>query len=368
MAPIVSNSLSDTRSVALTLTNNCNLNCVYCYEKHKNFTTMTIDVARNILYSEFMKNYDLYLIDLFGGEPFLEFELVKQIYHFIRTSDFSDRCKLSICTNGTVITDEMKEWIKENNSNLHVGLSLDGDYPTQDKNRSNSFKSIDLDFFKQLQACSIKATVSKGSLPDLCNDIKFLHTLGHEISVNLAYGEHWDENDLDILQCELVKLVKFYSCNSNVEPCTMLNMPLVNVQIKINKTIKKYCGVGTNMSSYSVDGISYPCQMFMPISVQQSEDLKTIKFIKEIPIDYLDIKCKSCILVAGCPTCYGSNYLESGDIYHKEDAMCKVIKLQYLATARIKYERIKIKPELTKEDRNELYSIKLINDAFSSLE
>ena len=40
----------------------------------------------------------------------------------------------------------------------------------------------------------------------------------------------------------------------------------------------------------------------------------------------LDEKCQNCVANEVCPTCYGSNYVECGNIYHKNDAQCTLEK------------------------------------------
>ena len=74
------------RSVTLTLTNKCNLNCTYCYEFGKNCNKMSIETARKIIDLETSQQSESMIIfELFGGEPFLEFDLIKEIYSYVET-------------------------------------------------------------------------------------------------------------------------------------------------------------------------------------------------------------------------------------------------------------------------------------------
>lgn len=76
----------------LLLTEECNLNCVYCYEHFKSKRKMSFDTARSILdnfYSS-SKPGDTVLIEVFGGEPFTNFELIKQIDDYVMTM-YGDR-------------------------------------------------------------------------------------------------------------------------------------------------------------------------------------------------------------------------------------------------------------------------------------
>lgn len=82
----------DQKKIMLLLTEECNLNCVYCYEHFKSKRKMSFDTARSILdnfYSS-SKPGDTVLIEVFGGEPFTNFELIKQIDDYVMTM-YGDR-------------------------------------------------------------------------------------------------------------------------------------------------------------------------------------------------------------------------------------------------------------------------------------
>jgi uncharacterized protein len=59
------------KTVTLTLTGNCNFNCIYCYEKNKSGKSMPVELAKSIIYDEMTKNdsFKFVYIDFFGGEP-----------------------------------------------------------------------------------------------------------------------------------------------------------------------------------------------------------------------------------------------------------------------------------------------------------
>lgn len=84
-----SNSIN-SKSVMLTLTNDCNLACTYCYEHHKSQKTMSLITARSIIDAEMSANdgMEFVTIDLFGGEPFLAFETLKSVVEFIKLRNY----------------------------------------------------------------------------------------------------------------------------------------------------------------------------------------------------------------------------------------------------------------------------------------
>lgn len=70
----------NAETVILTITNQCNLNCIYCYEKHKDVRNMSFSTAHNIIEEEFQKNPNIPIeFDFHGGEPLMNFHLIKQI-------------------------------------------------------------------------------------------------------------------------------------------------------------------------------------------------------------------------------------------------------------------------------------------------
>lgn len=109
----------------------------------------------------------------------------------------------------------------------------------------------------------------------------------------------------------------------------MLEMGISNVASYEEAAIR-YCGAGIYMRSYDVDGRSYPCQFFMPLSVgtEKAAAVETIQFPDEIlPAECLDDKCKTCVVRAACPNCFGANYASTGSIYSREDNMCRLTKI-----------------------------------------
>lgn len=333
---IIQDNLAKT--VTLTLTECCNLKCRYCYEEHKTLRTMTWETAKMILDKELnQKDYSEAInFELFGGEPFLQFELIKKIVEYLKTNKAKKPFRLFVTTNGTLVHGEIQEWLKQNRYAIQCGLSLDGTKEMHDINRDNSFDKIDLDFFvKTYPEQPIKMTISKESLPFLSDGVKFCHKLGFLINCNLAYGIDWsNEENASILEKELKKLIDFYIENPEIKPCSILDSDIKMVAYDSNNIkTRKWCGTGTHMHTYDVDGEVYPCQFFTPLSAgkELSEKSKCLKFCEEIPDDFLDEKCRDCIVKMICPTCYGSNYISTGDLYHKDDSMCKLTKITMLA-------------------------------------
>ena len=322
-----------TKTVTLTLTESCNLACSYCYEHHKSQKKMNLPQAKQIIDFELsnMDGFDNLEFDLFGGEPFLEFDLVKEITDYICLKKGDIPCTVFASTNGTLVHGDIQTWLTEHSGCFICGLSLDGTRDMHNVNRSDSYDSIDLNFFlKMYPEQDVKMTISKETLPDLAEGVIDMQQKGFLVSCNLAYGIDWsDPQNTEILNRELHKLIDFYLEHPDIEPCSMLAMGISNVG-SFEEHAVRYCGAGKYMRAYDVDGRDYPCQFFMPLSVGEEKAcaVKDIKFPDEyLPEELLDEKCKTCVVRSACPNCFGSNYASTGSIYSRDDNLCRLTKI-----------------------------------------
>lgn len=137
---------SNASQLILVVTEACNLRCHYCvyseqYEFQKGYkdVSMTIETAMKAI-----DHYKLWFnekrehgfqgnprISFYGGEPFLEFNLIKQIVAYCKNIDFE--VEFLATTNATVMTDEIIEFIVDYNFNM--SYSLDGNQLNNDRNR-----------------------------------------------------------------------------------------------------------------------------------------------------------------------------------------------------------------------------------------
>lgn len=124
----------------LFISQDCNLNCLYCYTRHsgniqkKNMSEAVARAAVDLLFREANK-IDNLTISFYGGEPMLRFDLIKTIipYSNRKAKERHKTVKYSMTTNGTLLTDDAIEFLAENKVNTMV--SLDGPREIHDKNR-----------------------------------------------------------------------------------------------------------------------------------------------------------------------------------------------------------------------------------------
>ena len=348
----------------LTITEKCNLNCTYCYEHCKSPRSMSFETAKRILDYEFSLNdgFDFIEVDLFGGEPFLEFELLKKIHDYVLSIQSPHRRICFSTSNGTLIHGEAQEWLEKNKESFCVGISLDGNKQMHDVNRSNSFDMIDIPFFKRCwPQQDIKMTVSRESLQHLADGIMFIQSLGYPCSGSFAFGIDWDlKVDVPMLEEQLGILAKFYLDNPTVPIAEILDLNLEYISLE-SSTPTRWCGAGKQMKAYDVEGNCFPCQSFMQITQGKPVEIDESLFADETNL--VDPKCEKCILNNVCSTCYGMNYSLTGKINERDKEHCQFNKLIAMFNAYVKFHRIMSKSddELTPRDYKVLDSIYKLN-------
>lgn len=328
----------ESKNITLVLTHQCNLNCVYCYEHHKNSFTMDPSLAKELVDKELRMDDGVNMVefDFFGGEPLLEFDTVKEVVEYTVKNEYDKDYIFFITTNGVLLNEERKQWLRDHADVLRMGLSLDGTKEMHDLNRNKSFDKIDLDFFKDLYPEeSVKMTISKETLPSLAEGVIFCHNKGYEVACNLAYGIDWDsEENRRVFAEQLLALVEYYLAHPEVKPCTLLDVNRIKSIAEQQDSSYRVCGAGYAMRAYDCDGTCYPCQFFLPICVgeEQAKKALTLDFsdikLRETQVDE---KCKTCFIRNTCPTCYGNNYATTGDVYKRDMRLCKMNMLQFRA-------------------------------------
>jgi uncharacterized protein len=125
---------SEPRTLNLVISQDCNLRCGYCYADHGTYRSekklMSYDTAKKCIDRLLSKDYDNHIV-FFGGEPLLNFSLIKKIDSYLNQQNLN--AKYTTITNGTIINNEIKNFINEKFSNLWI--SLDGSKDINDGQR-----------------------------------------------------------------------------------------------------------------------------------------------------------------------------------------------------------------------------------------
>ncbi len=273
------------KALCLHVAHTCNLNCQYCFASqgkyHGERACMSFEVGKQALdflvaNSGEMTNLE---VDFFGGEPLMNWNVVKQIVGYGRKiqKEHQKNFRFTLTTNGMLIDDEVIEFA--NNEMHNVVLSLDGRKKVHDHFRktfdgSGSYDLVVPKFQKFVKMRGDKNYYVRGTFThnntDFTNDILHMADLGfNELSMEPVVCAPDDpyalqEEDLpqlygqyELLAQEMIKRNKsgkgftFYHYMIDLEagPC-------------IYKRISG-CGSGTEYLAVTPWGELYPCHQFV---------------------------------------------------------------------------------------------------------
>jgi len=338
MEPLIHSRQDDPgfRMCMLIVTHACNLNCSYCYESHKSEKRMTTALAKSIIQKELdlvekSKKFDKLEVHFIGGEPFMNFELIKEIVEWLSDCKHDFPVLASCSTNGTLINESNKQWLREYKDIFHVILSYDGDFEMQQKNRHTKEHQIDVPFFiNTWPNYSCHMTISKETLPNLARGVLELQRAGGTLDAAVAQGVDWSKGDATTYKKQLTLLAFAYLEDNSLIPINLLSGGLFGIAEDQHHQ-RKYCGTGTSMKTYDVDGTPYPCHMFSPIVCGVDKALVNDNSGIEENCPITDEFCEGCNLLMWCPTCYGINYHFRGDMASRDHRLCTMIRTQAIA-------------------------------------
>lgn len=168
------------------LTNSCNLNCKYCYEKNKINKVINFNVIEKLLKERVNSRERSTTVSFFGGEPLLEKQLIYDTVNLGNniTKNSKHKFNYSLTTNGTLIDDEFIKFCKKNN--ITVGISIDGNAESHNLNRTSiankeSFDDVVKNSKKCIESnlnCMALPVVCLNNVKNLANNINFLVNLG----------------------------------------------------------------------------------------------------------------------------------------------------------------------------------------------
>lgn len=130
-------------NITLQVTQGCNLRCSYCVYSEEEYKSqrshsdkmMSFETAKKAVDFFFTHSIDTKIpyIGFYGGEPFLNLKLIKQVVDYAKKVFEGRKLIFTTTTNATLLTDELIDYLAENNFNLMI--SLDGPKEIHDQNR-----------------------------------------------------------------------------------------------------------------------------------------------------------------------------------------------------------------------------------------
>ena len=273
------------KALCLHVAHTCNLNCSYCFASqgkyHGERAMMSFEVGKRALdflieNSGTRKNLE---VDFFGGEPLMNFQVVKDLVAYARSieQEKGKRFRFTLTTNGVLVDDDVIEWANQECSN--VVLSLDGRKEVHDRFRvdyagNGSWEKIVPKFQKFVQARGGKDYYMRGTFthnnPDFLKDIQKMLDLGFtELSMEPVVCAAGDpsaltEEDLPIVMEQYEKLAELMlERDREGRPFTFYHYMIdLTGGPCIYKRISG-CGSGTEYMAVTPWGDLYPCHQFV---------------------------------------------------------------------------------------------------------
>ncbi|MEG0875484.1 MAG: thioether cross-link-forming SCIFF peptide maturase [Clostridiales bacterium] len=273
------------KALCLHVAHTCNLNCEYCFASQGKYkgerSIMSLDVGKqalDFLIAHSGKRTNLE-VDFFGGEPLMNWQVVKDLVHYGRNQEekYDKKFRFTLTTNGVNIDDDVIDFA---NKEMHnVVLSLDGRKSVHDHLRKNiagkgSYDTIVPKFQELVRRRKGKDYYVRGTFThnnvDFTNDIFHMADLGFkELSMEPVVCDPKDPyaltaedlpelfNQYEILAKEMIKRNKkgegftfyHYMIDLTQGPC-------------IYKRISG-CGSGTEYMAVTPWGELFPCHQFV---------------------------------------------------------------------------------------------------------
>jgi uncharacterized protein len=271
------------KSLCFMVTRACNFRCKYCFEasqplENSNAGSMTLETAKKaidwlILQAKDRKQLE---IDFFGGEPLLDFPLIKEAVLYARSREKASgkHFLMSITSNAYLLTDQITDFFQKHH--ISIILSLDGSQEVNDLFRvdshgrgtyDRSIRNILNTIPKLSTGYYVRGTYTHQSLR-FASEVKHLYSLGikqisFEPVASLMPGIAIQESDLLLIQKEYEKLSEWMLFQSKTDP----DLHFYHFEIDLEKSIcieKLYsgCGAGVEYLSLSPEGKLYPCHQF----------------------------------------------------------------------------------------------------------
>jgi len=360
------------KALCLHMAHDCNLRCKYCFAGDGTYNANDID--RGLMPLEVGKKALDFLIensgtrrnlevDFFGGEPMLNFDVIKELVAYGREREvaFGKKFRFTLTTNGALLSDEMHDYINENFDN--VVLSLDGRPEVHDRMRvrhdgSGSYAGISqkvkaLADARNHEKYYVRGTFTRYNL-DFAEDVMHLADLGFKnISMEpVVAPQEADyalrEEDLPVLFAEYEKLADLLL--KREREGEGVHFFHFEIDLKGGPCIAKRvtgCGAGSEYLAVTPSGQLYPCHQFVGDESFRLGNLETGVVKQDLIADFSKChvnakpECISCWAKYYCSGgCMANAHHTHGDILSPDKISCELQKKRVECALYIAAERL----------------------------
>lgn len=346
---------SPIKAMCLHIAHDCNLRCKYCFASTGDFGTgrklMPLSVGKqaiDFLLEKSVGRENLEL-DFFGGEPLMNWDVVKEIVEYARSKEeeYGKKFRFTITTNGMLLDDEKIDFINKEMSN--VVLSIDGRKEVNDRMRvkvdgTGCYDRIVKNYKKLVEKRGYKEYYVRGTYTnynlDFAEDVIHLYEQGFDqVSVEPVMEDESveyaiTEKDLDKIYAEYDKLVdKISDIKKNGGFINFFHFMIDLDQGPCVIKRLRGCGSGNEYVAITPDGDIYPCHQFVGHEEYKMGNLEEGTFNEDIKKEfagchvYSKPTCRDCWAKFYCSGgCNANNYIYNGDIHNAYELSCKIMK------------------------------------------
>jgi len=327
----------DIKSMCLHVSHACNLACGYCFAEGGDYGTgaiknsslhMSLDTAKKAIdflvkFSGKIKNLE---VDFFGGEPLLNFEVVKDVVAYARSLEkqYNKNFRFTFTTNALALNDDAIKFL--NDEMEHVILSIDGRKDVHNsirktKNGEGSYDKILENSKKFAKARGIKSFFVRGTFTaenlDFTKDVLALYSEGFDkISLEPVVLEDKHslairKEHLPVIFEEYEKLTAEYLAHrARGDWFTFFHFNLNLYDGPCEQRLLSACGAACSYIAIAPDGTMYPCHQFVGMNEFKIGNAAIGSYSRTIPIRFGD---KNHILEKPvCKECWARYYCGGG--------------------------------------------------------
>ncbi len=344
----------EVKALCIHICHDCNFRCRYCFADegayHSERQMMSEETAKRAIdfLIENSGNRKVLEVDFFGGEPLMNFKVIKNTVYYAkeRAASAGKRFLFTTTTNALLLNDEVIEFFNAEMEN--VVLSLDGRKEVHDAIRKsvNGKGTFDLIIDKMKKFVSLRGDKSyyiRGTFTaknlDFSKDVLFIADQGfHSVSMEPVVT---DIPDLAIKEEHLPRIKEEYErlCEAYLDRYERgegFNFFHFNIDLEGGPCLSKRvsaCGAGNEYFSVVPNGDLYPCHQFAGDPQFYLGNVREGILRPEIREKFKNsclftrIKCKDCFAKFICSGgCSANNYHFNGDIEEPYETTCEMMR------------------------------------------
>lgn len=307
----VGESTHKVSTLTLNTTRKCNLKCTYCFENEifRNNIDMDFKTAQKAIDTFFVDITSNYSIVFTGGEPLLNYKLIKKIVEYVESKKIKVIYKIK--TNATLLNEDKMIFLME--KNFKIQISLDGDKQAHDTHRKFANGKGSFDIVNK----ALLLLIEKG----YSSNITISGTITHQ-TINFINSSYDNLNSYNGISYSLKPVMHDTICDQafdsndykiNYHAFVKNNKQQMKVKINQNSFNRNsnICGIGIWNITIDIDGKIYPCyrlcgeekylmgDIYSLTTLQLADNIKDIYYLEHRR------KCSQCYFISICKSgCY----------------------------------------------------------------